>query len=99
MELAKNLRRLLESRGLTVAKLSLMSGVPAKTIYHWTNGQKPRNVEQLLKVCEVLNVSVEAIFSRKEINGQVTYISLGEITSELHLGKFEVILRPIEKAK
>ncbi len=99
MELAKNLRHLLEARGYSVAKLSQLSGVPAKTIYHWTNGQKPRNVEQLISVCEALGTSVEAIFSRPEAYKQLSYISLGEVTSDLHLGKFEVILRPLTKSR
>lgn len=98
MEMNKNLRRKLQEKGISVAQLALRSQVPAKTIYHWTSGQKPRNIEQLLRVCKVLETSIEALFGA-EISPPptLTYISLGEIVEDMHLGRFEVILRPIKK--
>ena len=98
MEMTKNLRRLLAEKGLTVSQLSVLSEVPAKTIYHWTSGQKPRNIEQLLKVCKVLETTIEALFGF-EISPRptMTYISLGELSSDMHLGTFEVVLRPLKK--
>lgn len=97
MDMSKNLRRYLKEKRLTVAELALRAEVPAKTIYHWTSGQKPRHIEQLLRVCRVLGVSVETLFGFEKPVERMTYINLGEINSDMHMGVFEVVLRPLKK--
>lgn len=54
----KNLSKLLKDRRLTVVKLSALSQVPGKTIYHWLAGQTP-GIVGLYKVSKVLGVSLE----------------------------------------
>lgn len=58
---SKNLRRELRVRGLSVAELAKRSGVPAKTIYGWTSGQRPRNVEQVKMVADVLEITLDEL--------------------------------------
>lgn len=100
MDIGKSLRFYLSERDMTVVQLARRSGVPAKTIYHWLNGQKPSHVAHLFKICEVLQISVETLFG-KELpdNRAVTKISVADLTTELNAGHFEVILRPLKKEK
>lgn len=97
MEMSKNLRQALEHQRLSVSRLAELSGVPRKTIYHWLNGQRPRNVEQLLKVCKVLGVSVEGLFSLAPPANDNEFIYLNDLKAELNAGTYEVILRPVKQ--
>lgn len=98
MEMSKNLRRALDEQRFSVAQLAELSGVPRKTIYHWLNGQKPRNVEQLLKVCRVLSISVEQLFrDPDEVTAKPSSTAWNDLGAELNAGYFEVILRPLKR--
>jgi len=100
MEIGKSLRFYLSERDMTVVQLARRSGVPAKTIYHWLNGQKPSHLGHLFKICEVLQISLETLFG-KEISEKktVTTISVSDLTTDLNAGHFEVILRPLKREK
>ncbi|HRO66791.1 MAG TPA: helix-turn-helix transcriptional regulator [Pseudobdellovibrionaceae bacterium] len=87
----KRLKARLKECGYTVAELSRLSGVPVKTLYHWTTGQQPRKMDHLLKVCAVLKISVEELYGQPP--PQVPHI-LHNYEKEIHAGLYEVILRP-----
>ena len=57
-DLAKRLRELSDERGLSFKHLSIKSGVPLKTIYGWSAGNRPRNLQDLQRVAECLGVSI-----------------------------------------
>jgi transcriptional regulator with XRE-family HTH domain len=97
MEMSKNLRQALDHQRLSVSRLAELSGVPRKTIYHWLNGQRPRNVEQLIKVCKVLGVSVEGLFNLTPPSNDNEFIYLNDLKAELNAGTYEVILRPVKQ--
>lgn len=92
----KNLRRLLALKGLSVKEVSHRSRIPAKTLYHWLNGQRPRNIQQVYQLCQILEVSLEELFgfsSQATVEGEPP--GLGALFEEVHAGRFEVILRPL----
>ncbi len=98
MEMSKRLRSAIEQQRISVSRLSELSGVPRKTIYHWLNGQKPRNVEQLLHVCRALGLQVEDLFNHPvENQNSDKILSLENLKNDLNAGVFEVILRPIKR--
>ncbi|MEN0059453.1 MAG: helix-turn-helix transcriptional regulator [Bdellovibrio sp.] len=98
MKMGKNVRRLMLEQGLSVAELSSRSGVPAKTLYHWLGGQKPHNIEQIFKICEVLEVSVESLFERQLPRPRnIPSLDFRKIAEDLHIGTYEVVLRPTSK--
>lgn len=89
----------MQERGLTVAKLSRKSGVPAKTLYHWLSGQKPRHIEQIFAVGDALGVGVDALFGRLSAPSSPRAEELPpvrDLLEELRVGSFELILRPIK---
>ncbi|WP_373997675.1 helix-turn-helix domain-containing protein [Bdellovibrio bacteriovorus] len=96
MSLTQSLRRILDDRKLTVAQLSRLSGVPAKTIYHWLAGQQPRKIEHLFRISDILNLSIEELYGRgkKESSAELAPTRL---TEQINAGIFEVILRPYGK--
>ncbi|MBX2986400.1 MAG: helix-turn-helix transcriptional regulator [Bdellovibrionaceae bacterium] len=99
MNMGKNLKRLLAERGMSVVLLSKRAQVPAKTIYHWMGGQRPRNVEQIYRICQILGVSIEELFGLAPLTqSQGNLAGKNLLGVDYHAGVFEVILRPIRPA-
>lgn len=96
MSLTQSLRRILDDRKLTVAQLSRLSGVPAKTIYHWLAGQQPRKIEHLFRISDILNLSIEELYGRGKKEPSADLAST-RLTEQINAGIFEVILRPYGK--
>lgn len=70
MYLKANLKRLMESKGLKASQLARLSGVPAQRLCDWLAGAQVRNLDQLKKVCEILEVTLDAIlFSEDSASG------------------------------
>ncbi len=61
MELAKNLTRLCQERGIAIASLARLSGVKQPTLFGWTTGRAVHNLDDLRKVCDVLKISLHEI--------------------------------------
>jgi transcriptional regulator with XRE-family HTH domain len=61
MKLDKNLIKLCKERGLTLAALAKESGVKQPTLHGWTTGRSVHNMDDLKKVCNVLEVSLHEI--------------------------------------
>ncbi|MBX3039993.1 MAG: helix-turn-helix transcriptional regulator [Bdellovibrionaceae bacterium] len=90
----KRLRARIKECGYSVSELARLSGVPVKTLYHWTTGQQPRKMNHLLKVCAVLKISVEELYG--QIPSQTMSV-FQQYEKEIHAGIYEVILRPALK--
>lgn len=98
MSLSKNLRRFMTEKELSVTQVSQKSGVPAKTIYHWLNGQQPRKIEHLFSICDVLNITLDELYGRsvpKSPPQQIPNMTL----SDLRAGIYEIILLPTHTKK
>jgi transcriptional regulator with XRE-family HTH domain len=95
MKIDKQLRDLIKKSDLTVAQLSRTSGVSAKTIYNWLEGQKPRNFDQVKKVADYFEVSLD--FICYGIKGSSDKNSFEDFKDEINAGLFEVILRKVKK--
>lgn len=61
MELSKNLTKLCKAKGFTIAGLAKESGVKQPTLHGWTTGRSVQNLDDLKKVCNVLEVSLHQI--------------------------------------
>lgn len=97
MSFTKSLRRILDDRKLTVAQISRLSGVPAKTIYHWLSGQQPHKIDHLFRICDALNISIEELYGRQKRHPPKIPIAKDQLIQELHAGVYEVVLRPLKK--
>ena len=93
MILDKQIKRLLVKRGITFARLGRETGISPKTIYQWTNGQKPRNIEQVKKVANYFEVSMDQL-----VFGEVRHQpGMHEILPDINAGVYEVILRRVKQ--
>ena len=61
MILGKMLLKLCKERGLTLAGLAKESGVKQPTLHGWSTGRAVHNIDDLRKVCDVLEVSLYCI--------------------------------------
>lgn len=88
------LPRLLKERGLTAKKLSQLSGVPASTLSTWLlPNSRPRNLDHLLKVSEVLGVSLDLLLLNESRGTKDLSSKQGEVVLsgvfKLHLEKID----------
>lgn len=56
-------KKIRKDRNISRTALAKLSGVPMRTIQNWEDGSRvARDVHQLKKVSDVLNVSIEELF-------------------------------------
>jgi transcriptional regulator with XRE-family HTH domain len=58
MILGKMLLKLCKQKGLTLAALAKLSGVKQPTLHGWSTGRAVHNMDDLRKVCDVLQVGL-----------------------------------------
>ena len=64
-----NIKSLREGSGLSRVDLARQSGVPVRTIDDWENNRRlPRDVYQLKKIANVLNVHIEDLIVWEDDN-------------------------------
>lgn len=61
LNLKSQLKTHLAHRGISAAQLARISGVPKQTISYWLGGGAPRKLEQLRKVAETLNTTIDEL--------------------------------------
>jgi transcriptional regulator with XRE-family HTH domain len=65
--LAFNLKHLREMRGLTQAGLGMRAGLGAAAISHFETGQRAPSLESLVKLADALDVSIDVLLGRGDI--------------------------------
>lgn len=60
---AANLRRLIDDRGWSVAKLIVKTGVPQNTMYRILRGDNEPSVSHLAAICDALGCSIDKVIS------------------------------------
>ena len=61
-----------DSRGLTDYAVSKQSGVARSVLSDWRNGKHSPNVENLTKIADFFNISIEYLTSGKKRRKKVT---------------------------
>ncbi|WP_408097011.1 helix-turn-helix domain-containing protein [Peredibacter sp. HCB2-198] len=89
MELAKNLLKLSRKKKMSIASLAKKSGVKQPTLHGWTTGRSVQNIDDLKKVCEVLEVGLHTLLfgipDPYETNQKlIEEIFKGDITVTIH---------------
>lgn len=93
MELSKNLISLCKKRKISIASLAKLSGVRQSTLHGWTTGRRVQNLDDLKKVCSVLEVGLHTLlFSEVDpFEGQ------NELLKEIFKGNIRVTIHKFEK--
>jgi transcriptional regulator with XRE-family HTH domain len=97
LELHKNIKTLLDKRGITPSQLSRATSVPNSTIQNWLTGLEPRNLIQLKKVADFFDVTVDLLLYGSKKDSKRDRSAISEFADEINAGTFEVVLRRIKK--
>jgi transcriptional regulator with XRE-family HTH domain len=61
MSLAENILLYSKKKGMTIAALAKLSGVKQPTLHGWTTGRSVKKIDDLKKVCTVLEIGLHTI--------------------------------------
>ena len=64
MDLSENLKLLRRQTGIGQAKLADMIGISPKTVSHWETGYTEPSVDELIKLADVFDVSIDELVGR-----------------------------------
>ena len=96
LQLANNLKRLCDLKGLSLSRLAKSSGVPKSTLHAWSKGRQTLDFVQLKKVSRVLEVSLhELLYGEPDPFEGIS----GAILKELFTGDVRVTLHRIERRR
>lgn len=99
MNLKKQIEFYLDHFDMTASQLARKAFLPKQTVHNWLNGQKPRDMNQVKKVAEVLGVSLDnLLFGEGKDSSRVSKNMLGVLLSEEWIGgKFEIKIRRLKE--
>lgn len=91
MELSKNLLKLCKKRNLSLSALAKKSGVKQPTLHGWSTGRSVQNIDDLKRICEVLEVGLHTI-----LYGEVDpYESHDRLLKEIFKGEISVTIHKV----
>ncbi len=90
LKLQKTLKILMAKNGLNVPRLASLVKISRQTLSNWSEGQSPRNIEQVRTVAKFFNVSLEYLLFEEEPPKRNP---IEEYQDEINAGTFDVILR------
>jgi transcriptional regulator with XRE-family HTH domain len=93
MDLGKNILQKCKDKGVTLSKLAKLSGVKQPTLHGWTTGRSVHNMDDLKKVCAVLETGLhELIFG-----GSDPYEKKAPIFEQTVSGQLRITISHISK--
>jgi len=94
MVLSKTLIKYLKLKKMNLSQLAKESGVAQNTLHGWTTGRSVRNIDDLKKVCTILQVSLHQLLYDESDPYE---LAQEEILKELFSGDLRVTIHRIEK--
>lgn len=92
----KILRRLLIENDMTAAQLARATGIAPQTINNWLGGQEPRKLNQLKKVADYFEITLDELVYGASSKAKEQELLI-EYADEINAGTFEVVLRKVKK--
>ncbi len=96
MKLKLQLSALIRQRGVTITTLAKTTKIPAQTIHNWLAGSKPRDLDQVKRVADYFQVSLDFLAYGTD-RDQTASSEIERHKDEINAGVFEVILRRTSK--
>jgi transcriptional regulator with XRE-family HTH domain len=89
MNISKNLEKYLESSEISLNEFSRRISIPPSTIHGWLNGVPPKNLNDLKKVAEFFNVTLDELCFGEIKRGHETniVITIGDDSYKIFLKK------------
>ena len=95
MKLGEMIKKLMNENDITLSQLSRATDIPRQTLDNWVSGQEPRSLDQLKRVADYFDVSIDYIcFGAEKTDKQLT-----DYNDEINAGVFEVVLRRVKGSK
>lgn len=95
MNLKINLRFQLNQKNTTAAQLSRATNIPKATISDWLAGVSPKKIEQVKRVADFFNISVDELVFGADVKKKPH--ALEGYKEDIITGIYEVILRPVNR--
>lgn len=70
-------------------------GISVKTLHNWLSDQKPKDLEQVKKVADFFQISIDSLCFGEGIKS--TQEAIENYRDEINAGVFEVVLRRVKK--
>lgn len=96
MNLRNQIKSFLNDSGMSASELARRAGIPNGTLADWLSGRKPRNLDQVKKLAEYLNMTIDhLVYGNGNGNERVQKnLSIEDlIRDEWVSGVFEVKMR------
>ncbi len=95
-DFGERLEGLCKDRGISINELSRRIGVSSKTVHTWVgkNGASPRRPDDLKKLCEFFDVSLEFLVFGEERSENIEALFS---KSEIHTGLYEITIKRVAK--
>lgn len=84
MDIAKRVKTVRESKGISVYKLAQLSGISSTYLYEVELGKKQPTVEIISRICDALGISLETFFTESKEQAKlppVTYRLVEKISA------------------
>ena len=94
MKLKEQIQYYLNVRGMTATELSRRSGVPRQNISNWLMNQKPKDVEQVKRVADIFQVSLDHLLFGEPKPMETNKNTYPEF-EHLMNGRFEIRIKKI----
>lgn len=94
--LSKTLAKICKTKKISISQLSKLSGVPQPTLHGWGSGRSVGNIDDLKKVCDVLQVSLHQLLYDEPDPHEIGH---EEILKELFSGDLRVTVHKIDRKK
>lgn len=94
MLLSKTLAKICKAKKISISQLSKKSGVAQPTLHGWSSGRSVGNLDDLKKVCDVLQVSLHQLLFDEPDPYEIGH---EEILKEIFSGDLRVSISRIEK--
>ncbi len=95
MELAKKLLALCNEKGLSLSELARLCSIPKSTLHGWTTGSSVHDLNDLRKICTVLEVNLH----RLVFGSSDPFDSENKTMEELFKGDIRVTIHKVIKLK
>jgi transcriptional regulator with XRE-family HTH domain len=93
MKLSQNLLKVCRQKKMSLATLAKKSGVKQPTLHGWTTGRSVQNLNDLKRVCEVLEIGLHTLL----FDEPDPYEGHAKLIEELFSGEVRITINKIEK--
>lgn len=87
------LKKLIDKKSITISELSKETGIPQSTLSEWSNGREPLFSDNLIKLANYFNVTLEYLLTSKnkeeELISNIITSNVQQFT-QIHQGVYRI---------